>query len=197
MAQKQQDRTGSLTYRLNRTVVLVGMMGCGKTSVGRELARRLEVPFVDSDEEIVRASSYEIPELFSRFGEVYFREKETQVLLRLLQGEPKVLSTGGGAWMNHTNRVNILKYGIAVWLSADVSVLWSRVKGRTGRPLLQTENPQQTLRELCESRNPIYARAPIHVAAQPQDVIGDTTERVIAELAKLDDILEESGERAD
>ncbi|WP_236638521.1 shikimate kinase [Mangrovicoccus ximenensis] len=186
-----------MTYRLNRTVVLVGMMGCGKTSVGRELARRLDVPFLDSDEEIVRASSYEIPELFARFGEVYFREKETQVILRLLHGRPKILSTGGGAWMNHTNRVNITKFGVGVWLGADVGVLWSRVKGRTGRPLLQTANPYQTLKELCESRNPVYARAPIHVTALPQDSIADTTDRVIAELAKLDDILEESGERAD
>ncbi len=173
------------------------MMGCGKTSVGRELARRLDVPFLDSDEEIVRASSYEIPELFKRFGEVYFREKETQVILRLLQGEPKVLSTGGGAWMNHANRLNINRHGVAVWLSADVGVLWSRVKGRTGRPLLQTDNPYQTLKELCESRTPVYARAPVHVGALPQDGVADTTERVISELAKLDDILEESGERAD
>ncbi|WP_255471530.1 shikimate kinase [Poseidonocella sp. HB161398] len=191
----EQDRTGRLTYRLNKTVVLVGMMGCGKTSVGRELSRQLGVPFMDSDEEIVRASSYEIPELFARFGEIYFREKETQVILRLLQDEPKILSTGGGAWMNHTNRLNINRDGLAVWLQADVPLLWSRVKGRTGRPLLQTENPYRTLAELCESRNPVYARAPVHVRARPEDSVADTTGQVISELAKLNDILEESGER--
>ncbi|MBE3638495.1 shikimate kinase [Mangrovicoccus algicola] len=184
-----------MSYRLKKTVVLVGMMGSGKTSVGRELARALEAEFVDSDEEIVRASSYEIPELFSRFGEVYFREKETQVILRLLKGEPRILSTGGGAWMNHANRINITRLGLAVWLKAETNLLWARVKGKSGRPLLATDNPYQTLRELCDSRNPVYARAPVHVAAFSSHSVADTVRRVIDELSKRNDILEETGER--
>lgn len=166
------------------------MMGSGKTSVGRVLARKLDVPFVDSDEEIERASSYGVSDLFAKFGEVYFREKETQVLLRLLKDEPQVLSTGGGAWMNHSNRVNISDYGTAVWLRGEVNLLWARVKGKSHRPLLQTENPYLTLRELYESRAPIYAQAAVHVPVFSTHSVQDTARSVIRELLKRDDTLE-------
>lgn len=166
------------------------MMGSGKTSVGRVLARTLDVPFVDSDEEIERASTYSVPDLFSKFGEVYFREKETQVLLRLLKGAPQVLSTGGGAWMNHTNRVNISDYGTAVWLRGEVNLLWARVKGKSNRPLLHTERPYETLRELYESRTPVYAKAPVHVSVFSTHSVNDTARSVIRELLKHDDTLE-------
>ena len=181
------NRSAILSYRLNKTVVLVGMMGSGKTSVGRELARQIGVDFVDSDEEIVRASSYEIPELFARFGEVYFREKETQVILRLLKGEPRILSTGGGAFMNYQNRLNIGKFGMAVWLRAEVNLLWARVKGKANRPLLMTENPYQTLKELSDSRNPIYAQAPVHVTAFSTHTVNDTAGAVIRALLRRGD----------
>lgn len=166
------------------------MMGSGKTTVGRALARKLDVDFVDSDEEIEQASNYSVPDLFARFGEVYFREKETQVLLRLLKGEPKVLSTGGGAFMNHTNRVNISNYGAAVWLRAEVNLLWARVKGKSSRPLLNAEDPYNTLRELTESRTPIYALAPICVNVFSTHTAQDTTNCVARELLKHEEILE-------
>lgn len=173
-----------MPYKLKKTVVLVGMMGSGKTSVGRVLARMLEVPFVDSDEEIVRVSSFQIPDLFARFGEVYFREKETQVLLRLLQGPPQVLSTGGGAFMQHINRVNIGEHGVAVWIRAEVNLLWARVKGKSNRPLLLTENPYQTLKEIHDSRAPVYAEAPLVVTAFSTHSVNDTAKLVIRELVK-------------
>lgn len=179
-----------MAYQLKKTIVLVGMMGSGKTSVGRVLAKKLDVPFVDSDEEIERASSYKIAELFARFGEVYFREKETQVLLRLLRNEPHILSTGGGAWMNHTNRVNLSNYGVPVWLKAETNLLWARVKGKANRPLLQTENPYETLRELYESRAPIYAMAPVHVPVFSTHTVQDTARTVIRALEKHGGVLE-------
>ncbi len=172
------------------------MMGSGKTTVGRVLARMLEVPFVDSDEEIEAASTFKIAELFERFGEVYFREKETQVLLRLLKSGPLVLSTGGGAYMNHVNRVNIGSHGVAVWLRAEPNLLWARVKGRTHRPLLQTENPYETLRELTEMRMPIYARAPIHVPIYSNHSATDTAKGVIRGLLSHGGILEGASDAA-
>jgi len=172
------------TLELTKTIVLVGMMGSGKTSVGRELAEMLGVDFVDSDEEIVRASSYEIPELFARFGEAYFREKETQVLMRLLQGPPVVLSTGGGAFMNPVNRDNIARYGVAVWLEVAAELLWERVRGRGNRPLLMTDDPYQTLCDLLAKREPVYALAPVHVGAGAKDAVEDTAAAVIAALSE-------------
>lgn len=179
-----------MTFLLNRSIVLVGMMGSGKTSVGRMLAQKLDVPFVDSDEEIETASSYSIPELFQRFGEVYFREKETQVLLRLLKGGPIVLSTGGGAWMNHINRVNISDHGIAVWLKAEPNLLWARVKGRSHRPLLNVENPYETLKELTEMRGPIYAKAPVHVPVFSNHSVADTAKSVVRAVTEHGGIIE-------
>ncbi|MEL6518900.1 MAG: shikimate kinase, partial [Pseudomonadota bacterium] len=117
-----------MVFRLNKTVVMVGMMGAGKTAIGQALARKLQVPFLDSDAEIVEAANASIAEIFERYGEAFFREKEAQVIARLLAGPPGVLSTGGGAFLSADNREMISKAGVSVWLKADLDLLWARVK---------------------------------------------------------------------
>jgi shikimate kinase / 3-dehydroquinate synthase len=142
-----------------RSVVLVGMMGAGKTSVGKRLAARLGLPFVDADAEIEAGAQLTISEIFERFGEAYFREGERRVIARLLTSEPMVLATGGGAFMNAVTRENIANHGVSVWLKPGFEVLLARVRKKSNRPLLKTADPEQTLRELLEERSPIYALA--------------------------------------
>ena len=181
----------NLTYELKKTVVLVGMMGSGKTAVGTALARLLGVKFLDSDTEIVAAANLTIPEIFERDGEAFFREKETQVIARLLDSERGVLSTGGGAFLSAQNRELIAERGVSLWLRADLELLWSRVKRKNTRPLLRTENPYQTLKELCEARDPVYALADLAVDARPEYSIEDMARQVIAALRTRPDVLEE------
>jgi shikimate kinase len=150
----------------DRPIVMIGMMGAGKTSVGKRLAARLGLPFVDADGEIEAAANATIPEIFERYGEPYFREGERRVIRRLLNGEAKVLSTGGGAYINEETRAAIGERGIAVWLKADLDVLMARVKRRSNRPLLKAADPEEVMRRLLEERSPIYAEAPIHVASR-------------------------------
>jgi shikimate kinase len=169
--------------------VLVGMMGAGKTAVGTVLARKLGVDFVDQDEEIERAANRTIAEIFRDHGEAFFREKETAVLSRLLQGPPCVLSTGGGAFLASRNRDVIAAYGVAVWLKAELNLLWARVRHRNTRPLLQTENPFETLREIYEARVPVYALAPVQVQAFSNYSIEDTAGAVLEALTKRPDVL--------
>jgi len=142
-----------------RSVVLVGMMGAGKTSVGKRLAARLGLPFVDADAEIEAGAQLTISEIFERFGETYFREGERKVIARLLGGGPLVLATGGGAFMNATTRDNIARQGVSVWLKPSFDVLLARVRKKSNRPLLKTADPEQTLRRLIEERSPTYALA--------------------------------------
>jgi shikimate kinase len=149
--------------RLKKTVVMVGMMGAGKTAVGTALARLLAVPFLDSDEEIVRAAQMTIAEIFARDGEPFFRARETEVLARLLRGAPCVLSTGGGAFLAAANRDLVHAQGVSVWLRADLDLLWQRVRHKTTRPLLRTANPRQTLADLYAARVPMYGLADIVV----------------------------------
>jgi len=179
-----------LIYVLKKTVVLVGMMGSGKTAVGTALARLLTVPFRDSDHEIEAASNLTIAEIFERDGEEFFREKETQVITRLLSQQGSVLSTGGGAYMSDRNRTIISKAGIAVWLRADVDLLWQRVRHKTSRPLLRTANPRETLAQLCAARDPSYAKAELTVDANAQYSIEDMAQAVIKALLTRPDILE-------
>jgi shikimate kinase len=127
---------------LRRSVVLIGMMGAGKTAVGRALAARLAVPMKDSDAEIVASAQLSIAEIFERYGEPFFRDKETRVIDRLLRGPPCVLSTGGGAWMAEKNRALLTERAAVLWLEADLELLWSRVRHKTTRPLLRTEDPR-------------------------------------------------------
>ena len=153
-------------YHLSKTLVLVGLMGAGKTAIGTLVAQRLGVDFVDSDEEIVRAANMSIAEIFDRDGVDFFRQKETQVIERLLQAEPHVLSTGGGAFLSSTNQQMIEQNGVAVWFHADLETLWMRVKDKNTRPLLMVDNPKAKLRELYEARNPEYSKAQIKVTAK-------------------------------
>lgn len=150
-----------------RPIVLIGLMGVGKTTVGRRLAQRLGLPFVDADEEIEAAAGMTVSEIFERFGEPYFRDGERRVITRLIDGSPKVIATGGGAFMNEQTRALILDRATAVWLEADIDVLVERVRRRATRPLLKDRDPRQVLRDLAKVRNPVYALAPIHVRSQP------------------------------
>lgn len=187
----KQVRAG-LRYMLKKTVVMIGMMGAGKTAIGQSLAQRLGVPFLDSDAEIVVAANMPIAEIFERYGEPFFREKETQVIGRLLTGQPGILSTGGGAWLSAANRDLISDLGASVWLNADLDLLWSRVKHKDTRPLLRTPEPYKTLSEIYEARVPVYAKADIIVESLPGYSIKDMSDKVVTALAGRPDILEES-----
>jgi len=179
-----------LANRLKKTVVLVGMMGAGKTAIGTALARHLGVPFLDSDEEIVKAANRTIAEIFERDGEPFFREKEAQVLARLLSGAPCILSTGGGAYLSPANRAAIAREGVAVWLKADLDLLWQRVRHKTTRPLLRTDNPRETLKALLAARTPAYAEAEVVVEARPEYSVDDMTQKVAAALQAHGGIIE-------
>lgn len=144
-------------------IVLVGLMGVGKSTVGRRLAQRLGLPFVDADIEIEAAAGMPITEIFAQFGEPYFRDGERRVIQRLIDGSPKVIATGGGAFVNEATRALILSDALAIWLDADVDVLVDRVRRRDTRPLLRDRDPATVLRELAAVRNPLYALAPIRV----------------------------------
>jgi len=176
--------------RLKKSVVMVGMMGAGKTAVGTQLSRVLDVPFIDSDDEIVRAADRSIAEIFERDGEPFFRQKETQVITRLLDGVPCVLSTGGGAFMSGENRRLIAQKGVSVWLRADLDLLWNRVRYKSTRPLLHTDNPRETLRALCRVRDPVYALADLAVDAEHDLSIEAMAKRVVGALSTRADVLE-------
>lgn len=148
---------------LERSIVLVGLMGAGKTAIGKRLAERLSVSFVDADHEIERAADSTINEIFERYGEDEFRQGERRVIARLLSGPPKVLATGGGAFMAQETREAIRENGVSVWLKADLEVLFERVSRRSHRPLLKTGNPRDILRDLMDKRYPIYAEADLTV----------------------------------
>jgi shikimate kinase len=156
-----------------RSVVLVGMMGAGKTSVGRRLAQRLGLPFADSDHEIERAAGLSIPEIFATQGEPFFRDGERRVVARLLDEGPQVLATGGGTFMNAETRERISAQGISVWLKVDVEVIMRRVRKRSNRPLLKTADPEGTVRALLAEREPLYGLADITIvsADTPHDLM--------------------------
>lgn len=169
-----ESKAVELRARLgSRSIVLVGMMGAGKSSVGKRLARRLSLPFADADTEIEQAAGMTIPEIFAHHGEPAFRDGEKKVIARLLETGPMVLATGGGAFMNADTREAIAKQGVSVWLKAELDLLLRRVRRRDDRPLLKTEDPAGTLARLIELRYPVYAEAAITVVSQdvPQDVM--------------------------
>ncbi|MGC9420765.1 MAG: shikimate kinase [Rhodovulum sp.] len=179
-----------MAARLKKTIALVGLMGAGKTAVGTALARKLDVPFRDSDAEIVKAANMTIAEIFERDGEAFFREKESQVIGRLLDEEPAVLSTGGGAFLSAANRAAISARGVSVWLDADLDLLWSRVRHKTTRPLLRTDDPRATLARLYHDRKPFYAQADLAVRADPRYSIEEMADRVREALLTRPDVLE-------
>jgi len=167
-----------------RSIVLVGMMGAGKSSVGRRLAARLCIPFVDADAEIELAANMSISDIFATKGEPYFRNGEARVIARLLEQGPQVLATGGGAFMNPDTRALIRAKGISVWLRAELDVLLKRIKRRSDRPLLKTGEPAETLSTLMAQRNPVYAEADLTV--QSREVAHDSiVDDIIAGLSAL------------
>jgi shikimate kinase len=173
------DLTAAILAGLGpRSIVLVGMMGVGKSSVGRRLAARLAIPFTDADSEIEKAAGMTIAEIFARHGEPYFRSGEARVIARLLEGGPQVLATGGGAFMNSDTRALIKLKGISIWLHAEFDVLLRRTSKRRGdRPLLHTDDPPETLRKLLAEREPTYALADLTV--QSREVAHDA---IVADL---------------
>jgi shikimate kinase len=163
MPQPAADRKSACAFRLTRPVVLIGLMGAGKTSVGGRLAEMLGAPFRDSDAEIERAANMSVPEIFARYGEQHFREGERRVIGRLLDEGAQVLATGGGAFMDPETRALIDETAVSVWLRADLELLLQRTIGRTHRPLLNRGDPRETLARLIEERYPVYALADVQV----------------------------------
>ncbi len=182
-----------MPFRLKKSVVLVGMMGAGKTAIGTALARRLGVRFLDSDAEIETAANMTIAEIFDRDGEPFFRDKESQVIERLLHAEPGVLSTGGGAFLKVGNREMISRDGVSVWLRAELDLLWARVRHKSNRPLLRSGDPFGSLTTIYHARQPDYAKADLVVDADAAFSIDDMTERVVTALLTRADVLEVNG----
>ncbi|MEM8788855.1 MAG: shikimate kinase [Pseudomonadota bacterium] len=176
-----------IAVRLTRSLVLVGLMGAGKTSVGKRLAAFLDVNFADSDQEIELAAGLEVREIFERYGEAHFREGEARVIQRLLDGPPRVLATGGGAFMAPSIRAAIAEAGVSVWLDADLPTLWARVKDKPTRPLLQQSQPRQVLAGLLETRRPTYALADVRVPSAG-GVAHETMVRAILEGVRAYDL---------
>lgn len=183
---------GAGEWNLKKTVVMVGMMGAGKTAVGRALATRLGVPFLDSDAEIEAAATMSIAEIFERDGEAFFRDRETEVIDRLLENQRGILSTGGGAFLSERNRKIISQKGISVWLDADLDLLWSRVKHKNTRPLLRTANPRETLKTLYEARVPSYRKADLAVRSLAEYSIDAMAGHVVEALLARADVLEKN-----
>lgn len=150
----------------NHPIVLVGLMGAGKSSIGRRLAEKLELAFIDADHEIELAADKSISEIFSDHGEAYFREGERRVISRLIENGAQVLATGGGAFINDETRASIESHGVSVWLKADLPLLMKRVMKRADRPLLQAEDPQAVMQQLMDTRYPIYEKADVVVESK-------------------------------
>jgi shikimate kinase len=170
------SREADITAALGaRSIVLVGMMGAGKSTIGRRMAARLQLPFTDADAEIETAHRMSIPEIFQEYGESYFRDGEARVIARLLDSGPGVLATGGGSFMREETRRRIADKAVSIWLKADTDVIMKRVKRRTDRPLLQTADPVATVNRLLAEREPVYGKADLTVASRdvPHDRIVD------------------------
>ena len=175
-----------LRGRLDRPIVLVGLMGVGKSSVGKKLAQRLSLPFVDADDAIEEAHDLSIAEIFEKFGEPYFRDGERRVIARLMDGRPKVIATGGGAFMQAETRALILSHAYSIWIDANIETLVQRVARRNTRPLLVGRDPAEVLGELAAVRNPVYAEADLRVQSDdvPHEVM---VERIIEALLAAKD----------
>jgi len=174
-----------------RSVVLVGIMGCGKSTIGKRLAQRLGLDFVDADTEIEQAANMTVSEIFAEHGEAYFRSGEERVIARLLREGPLVLATGGGAFMSEATRAEIAARGLSIWLKVDFETAMTRVRRRATRPLLQTPDPEGTMRKLMADREPVYAKADLTVISKevPHDVVVD---EILATLA--DHLFQDAGD---
>ena len=175
-----------------KSIVLVGLMGAGKTSVGRKLAEKMDLAFTDADEEIAKAAGCTIEDIFEFYGEEAFRDVEEKVISRLLEDGPQVLATGGGAFMNSATRARIADHGVSVWLRAELDVLVQRTRRRGGRPLLKNRDPKATLQKLIDERYPVYAEADIVVDSRDEGP--EATVHLIT--AALDDLSPSPGEEA-
>jgi shikimate kinase len=176
------DKQEKPALRLVRPVVLIGLMGAGKSSVGARLADLLGGRFLDSDVEIERAANLTVPEIFERYGEEHFRDGERKVIARLLGGKPSVMAIGGGAFMNAETRALIAERAVSVWLQAELDLLVHRTAGRTHRPLLNRGDPRAILAGLIETRYPVYAEADVHVESLPGQTHESMARRIIAAL---------------
>ena len=183
--QKKNDLNSAVLQRLaGRPVVFVGLMGAGKTTIGRRVAQRLKLPFVDADKEIELAADKTVAEIFADHGEEYFRNGEMRVIARLLDDEQKILATGGGAFMNDETRAAIKQKSVSVWLRADLALLMSRVRRKSHRPLLKSPDPEAVMQRLIEERYPVYAEADLIV--ESRDVPhAEIVDNVLAALAEL------------
>jgi len=182
----RQERIAWIREALGpRCIVLIGLMGAGKTAVGRRLASRLDLPFVDADSEIEAAAGETISEIFAEYGEDYFRQGERKVIARLLKSGPQVLATGGGAYMDAGTRANIKARGVSVWLKADLKVLLKRVGRRDNRPLLAGSDPGTVMRKLVDVRYPVYAKADVIVESRDvphESMVGKVIDALAAKL---------------
>jgi len=186
------DQAAPEALKLHKTVVFVGMMGAGKTAIGRAVAQMLDVPFSDSDAALEEAAQMSISEIFERDGEAFFRDRETEVIDRLMQKAPCILSTGGGAFMSARNRDLITHKGLSVWLNADLELLWERVRHKDSRPLLRTADPYGTLKSLYDQRKDVYAQANVAVETHADYSIADTAQAVVTALKTRPDVLEQT-----
>jgi shikimate kinase len=193
----EQALAAAIMSRLgHRSIVLVGMMGVGKSSIGRRLAARLAVPFVDADSEIEKAAGMSIADIFARHGEAYFRSGEARVIARLLESGPQVLASGGGAVMNADTRAAIKAKGISIWLKAEIDVLMRRIaKRKHERPMLHTDDPAETLRQLLITREPVYAQADLTIQSRegPHEAI---VAEIMRELSSFVEATSHSGSSA-
>ncbi len=187
-------RVGIMQMSLLKTVVLVGMMGSGKTSVGKVLSTVLGVPFADTDIEISNDANSTISEIFERDGEVMFRQAETRIIKRLLDGNPCVVSTGGGAFLENENRKTISKFGVSVFLKVDREILWERVRRKDTRPLLKTASPRDTLFKILDTRQDIYNLADFTVESNKGSSITQSANTVIDLLSRRPDVLNPVGD---
>ena len=177
-------------FELNKTVALVGMMGSGKSAIGKVVSSILDVRFIDADVEIERAAKLSIPEIFERHGEQFFRDKEDQIIKRLLQEKPCILATGGGAFINKKIRTSIKEYGVSVWLNADLEILWNRVKHKKSRPLLRTDNPKETLTNIYTDRFKTYSLADVVIESHSKSSLEEMANLVIKSLLDRNDLIE-------
>lgn len=172
----------------DRSLVMIGLMGCGKSAIGRRLSGCLSLPFLDADEEIEKVAGMSITDIFTKYGETHFRDREAKVIERLLGNGPQVLATGGGAFMNAATRQAIAEHGISVWLKAELPVLMRRVGRRSTRPLLKTDDPEGVMRRLMAERYPVYAKADVTVESRdvPHEVIVNEIIEALSSCNRLD-----------